>query len=222
MISAMPSDPLPGFESLPPEARRRIAALGVERRLRTGTVLFRAGTPAASLYVVLEGSVRVTRSSGGRRRVIHTEGPGGTLGEIPFFRGGGYPATATAAEPARVLQLSHRALGAVMRQHPEVAWLFLARLSERARQLIERLDHAQARRVPAQLAQILLDRAPEQRGQPFSLGMTHAELAEEVGTVREVVVRTLRRFKLLGALETRGRARYALRDPAVLRVIADR
>ena len=215
-------DAPPVFESLPAAARRRMIALGAERRLRAGAVLFRAGSHAASLYVVLEGRVRITRSSGGRRRLVHIEGPGGTLGEIPFFRGGGYPATAAAAGPARVLQLSHAALSAVMREHPEVAWLLLARLADRARQLIERLDHAQAHGVPAQLARFLLDRAEQQRGQPFSLGMTHAELAEEVGTVREVVVRTLRRFKQMGAVETRGRARYVVRDGALLRGVAER
>jgi len=45
--------------------------------------------------------VRISR--GGREQVLHSEGPGATLGEVPLLDGGGYVATAIATEPSLLL-----------------------------------------------------------------------------------------------------------------------
>jgi CRP-like cAMP-binding protein len=212
-------DRLPLFAALTGDTRRRLASAGVERHYRTGAVLFREGSEPDGLYVVLSGRIRVVRARGGRQQVIHTEQPGGTLSEIPFFAGGPLPATAIAAEPSRCLVLDHDALRAVMQRDTAVAWLFLRRLSTRIRDLVDRL-HGASGAVPTRLAAFLLARARASRPGPFSLGMTQAELAEELGTVREVVVRGLARLRTDGLVAAAGRGRFVIRDAVALRVRA--
>jgi len=46
------------------------------------------------------------------------------------------------------------------------------------------------------------------------------QVAEEIGTVRELVVRGLRARRLQGAIETTGNGRYLVRDESLLRQIA--
>src|SRR5256885_14972662 len=87
------------FAAFPRGAVKIIAERAIERRFATGDIVFRAGENAAGLLVVLEGKVRVVRKAGDRAQVVHVEKAGGTLGEVPVFSGGGYPATAFAAEP---------------------------------------------------------------------------------------------------------------------------
>src|SRR5215207_4951606 len=103
---------LPFVDDLPPKARAALLRHAVERSYDAHEVLFRAGAEARGLFIVCEGRVRVLRGRGARRHVVHTEGPGGTLGEVPLFAGGTYPATAEAAEPTRCLVLSRDALAA--------------------------------------------------------------------------------------------------------------
>src|SRR4051812_27288894 len=96
---------LPLFATTPPAAVTAIAQHATERTFASDEVLFSVGSPSKGLYVVLEGKVRVLRAGDGRQHVVHTEVVGGTLGEVPLFDGGTYPATAVAAEPTRCLVL---------------------------------------------------------------------------------------------------------------------
>ncbi|MDF1505904.1 cyclic nucleotide-binding domain-containing protein, partial [Roseisolibacter sp. H3M3-2] len=128
--------PLGGWVAAPAaSARAARLARAVERRFAAGAVLYLAGTPARGLYLVLEGRVRVLRAGAGRPHVLHVEGPGGALGEVPVFEGldgaaPPYPATAVAAEPTRCLVVSRAAVRAAVRAHPELALALLERLAE--------------------------------------------------------------------------------------------
>ncbi len=215
-------DALPLFSSLSEGTRRRLLAAGTQRRYGVGATLFQAGHEATGLFIVLSGRVRVTRVSHGRQHVVHTEGPGGTLAEVPLFEGGALPATAEAVEPTRCLVLHGDALHAIMREDPDVALLFLRRLSSRVRELVDRLDRATGQPVLSRVAAFLLVRASAVPDESFTLGMTQGELAEELGTVREVIVRTLAHLRESRAIESAGSRRFRVCDRAALTDAASR
>jgi CRP-like cAMP-binding protein len=206
------------FRDLNAAARRELAVRGVARRFAAGELLWAEGTPARGLFVVLAGRVRVVRAPGGRQHVIHTEGAGATLGELPLFEGGAYPATAIAAEPTLCLVLDRAAIEAAIAADPSLAFALLQGLARRVRTLIARLGAVRGRSVRARLAGWVLRRA-EGEG-PFTLGATQAEVAEELGTVREVVVKELRALRAAGILRSAGRGRMEVADPARLRRLA--
>lgn len=197
---------------------RRVLAKSVSiRDYPTGNVLWTAGTRIDYLAVVLKGRVRVVGEARGRQHVVHTEGPGGTLGEVPLFTLGATPATAIAAEPTRCLILTRRAIEGAMFAQPEFAWLLLKRMAERVRLLVERLDRLALESTRTRLAWLLLTAHEVAGRDTVSLGMTQTALAEELGTVREVVVRTLREFRDAGLIAAAGRGRVRLRDIGALR-----
>lgn len=196
-------------------ARREIALRSTLRRFAAGEVLWRAGGEPRGLFVVLEGRVRVVRAGRGRQHVIHVEEPGGTLGEVPLFGGGSYPATAIAAEETVCAVIGRDAIEAAIVADPAVAFALLERLAGRVRGLVERLDRRAAQSVGAQLAALLLERHRAAGGSPFTLGSTQAEVAEELGTVREVVVRELRALRRRGAIRPAGRGRWRTRGRCV-------
>lgn len=215
---AAPLSELAPFHGVAPAALAVLAA-APRRRFRRGETLWVAGAEARGLMVVLSGRVRVVRAPEGRQYAVHTEGPGGTLGEVPFFAGGRYPATAVAAEPTTCLVIDRSTLARAVAADPEVALQWLGRLAARVRQLVERLDQQTARTVEQRLAALLLARHAASPGAPFALAATQVEAAEEIGTVREVLVRTLRRFRQSGLVTTPARGRYGVRDAAGLRRI---
>lgn len=206
------------FEGLNAAAVRLLRECAVERRHSPGTVLWRQGEQPLGLFVVLDGEVRVFRDGDGRRRVVHSETAGGTLGEIPLFEGTRYPATAIASRRTTTLAFDRDTILAAIRADPAFALALLRRLSGRVRHLIDRLERLTARSVTARLA-IWIDARASSDG-PFTLGTTQQELAEELGTVREVVVRELRALREAGILNNAGRGRYRLADRAALRRLA--
>jgi CRP-like cAMP-binding protein len=116
--------------------------------------------------------------------------------------------------------ITHAALDHALKVDTGLAYALLARLSRRVEHLVERVNNLSSRGVSQRLARFLLDRATASSAPTFSLGMTQGELAEELGTVREVVVRSLRQLKDSGAIAARAGGRYAIGELEILREAA--
>jgi CRP/FNR family transcriptional regulator len=182
-----------------------------------GKVIFLAGSQPRGWFIVIEGLVRVVRGSGDRQHVVHTEGPGGTLGEVPLILAEPHPATAIAAEPTRCALLARTALESAIAECPEVAFVITRRLAMRVRGLVARLDERSSKSVRTRLIEFLLARAEESTRDTISVGMTQQDLAEEVGTVREVVSREMRRLGREKLILSLTGGRYRLLDIPGLR-----
>jgi len=143
-------------------------------------------------------------------------GPGGTLGEVPLFAGETHPATGIAAEPTRCALFDKPALMAAMSECPEIGFLINRRLALRVRRLVERLDE-RSRSVRSRLAEFLIDRLQASTANDrLSIGMTQQALAEELGTVREVISREVKALVGDRVIETLGGGRYRVLDLAAL------
>ena len=209
------------LDALSEAGRRALLERSVEKSYRTDETLWNAGDTPAGLTLVLEGNVRILRGSAGRQTVVHSGEAGSTLGEIPFFTRSCYPATAVAAEPTRCLLITYDAFENALKADPQLAFEMLKRLSVRVESLVERVSQLSSESVLARLARYVLARAQRHGNltshQIFSLGMTQSQLAEELGTVREVVVRALRSLKDSGAIASAGDGKYRISDPAKLK-----
>jgi hypothetical protein len=124
---------VPLFEGLAPEDLQRFAMVATERWFEPGEVLVREGDVGDELYVILEGSVVVTRRQPDEsERVLRTYGAGDHVGELAVLRARPRVATVTAeAERVRTLVVGGDGLVAILRERPEVAMALLATLAER-------------------------------------------------------------------------------------------
>ena len=220
MIDDATFDRLSMFTHVNADARKVLMDQAVLRRLAGGEVLWTTGARPRGLFIVIEGTVRVVRSTRGRQHVLHQEGPGGTLGEIPLFEGGDMPATAVAAEPTTCVVISREAIRSAIQADPDVGLALLQRLARRARSLVERVDGLAALQVRHRIAGLLLERHEASDGRAFTLGSSQAVAAEEIGTVREVLVRCLREFRETGLIRSVGRGRFEVVDERRLRDLA--
>jgi CRP/FNR family transcriptional regulator, dissimilatory nitrate respiration regulator len=211
---------LPEFDGLSERLLATIAALAIEQRFAPRRTLYRAGDPVSGLYFILAGRVRVSRETESQTHMLHFEGAGGMLGEIPVFGGGSFPATAVATEPTRCLHVPVDAVERLLRNEPEFARFALRRLAIRARSLLRRIDELTTTTITARVAAYLLDRAAESENGEFTLGMSQQALAEELDTAREVIVRSLGALIDAQAISRVGRSRFAVRRMATLRAIA--
>ena len=211
---------IPGIEMLPDKAVRTLAQIAIPRRFAKGGTLYRAGDPANGLYILLSGQVRVSRDASTRRQTLHSESTGGVLGEIPVFGGGSFPATAVATEPTRCAYIPMGAIERLLRDEPAFARFALRRMALRARSLLRRIDDLSATTIIARAAAHVLVRAERAREKEFTLGMTQDALAADLGTAREVVVRSLRMLIAAGAIERVGRSRFRVASLEVLMTMA--
>ena len=207
------------FQGASPCVIESLARTGVEICYPANSVIFLAGSKSRGWFVILEGQVRVVRGNGDRQHVVHTEGPGGTLGEVPLVTDESYPATAIATEPTRCAVFDRPSLDAAIARCPEIAFIIGRCLAYRVRGLVARLDERSATSVRARLGHFLVSRAEASPSSAFSLGMTQHALAEELGTVREVVARELRQLRREGVLVGVGRSRYRAPDLDRLRML---
>ena len=216
---------------LTPAASDALLKHSIEKRFAAGDRLWTAGDSSEGIALVLEGNVRIVRVTGGRQTVIHSGEAGSTLGEVPFFTGEAYPATAIASEPTRCLFLTRAAVTEALALDSRLAFFFLRRLSRRVQSLVDRIDQNTATSVQTRLAKFILARHEKARiaastrakngnAVAFSLGATQAALAEELGTVREVLVRALRALREAGAIESAGDGKYRVADVTILRRVA--
>jgi CRP-like cAMP-binding protein len=212
---------LPLFDGVALQVADVLAARAAEVSFPADAVIFLAGSTSRGWFIVLQGLVRVVRGAGARQHVIHTEGPGGTLGEVPLITGDTHPATGIAAEPTRCALLDRPSLEAAISERPEIAFLLMKRLALRVELLVSRLDARSAKSVRARLTEFLCRRHAASGAASFSIGMTQQALAEELGTVREVVVRELQRLKKERLIAPAPGGRFRIPDAAALRGAID-
>lgn len=205
------------FASLTPGERLQIGALAGERRFEAGEILFYEGDPAEGLWVLGEGSVKISKlSPTGREIMLTVIAAPESVAEIPLFDGGPYPATVTAIGAVTAYFLHKDDFRRFCEQHPQVPLKVLAIAGRRLRQLVQLVEMITFGSVRQRLAQVLLQAAEEHGGEAVHVPLTHEEIAARLGTVREVVSRNLARFQAEGFLRVVKR-RVEVLDAAALR-----
>ncbi|MFN8075298.1 MAG: Crp/Fnr family transcriptional regulator [Kineosporiaceae bacterium] len=202
----------PLFTALDDEAAAALQGSMTQVDLPRGDVLFHEGDPGDRLYVIVEGKVKLGRtSSDGRENLLAILGPGEMFGELSLFDPGPRNATATAVADSLLLGLGTEELHAWLAGRPDVARQLLAALARRLRRTNEALADLVFSDVPGRVGKALLDLS-ERFGRPAEDGLrvahdlTQEELAQLVGASRETVNKALADFAARGWLRLEARA----------------
>jgi CRP-like cAMP-binding protein len=185
---------LPFLRELDQSALADIAGLGRRRRYAPGQIIVLQGDSCRSVGFIIEGWVRVsTVSLEGREQVMMRLGPGEAFCLVAALEDGPNPATVEAFTDVTAYVLRKEDFLHIVRQYPGVALAILENLAAKVRHLIALVEDLSLRTVEQRLARLLLRLAKEKA--PVHRRMTRKEMAAELGTVREVVARTLRRLE---------------------------
>lgn len=194
------------FAALSESEMQGLAQRAVEKRFAPDEMLFWEGEACAGIYLIIQGSVKIFRTSpGGREVMLAIESAPATVAELPLFDGGPYPASVRVVEPVVALFLNKNDFQQVCRQYPDVALKVLAVVGKRLRHLVGLVESMTFGSVTQRLARLLLDASKMAAADTFDLPVTHQELASRLGTVREVVSRNLARFRADGLIRIQGR-----------------
>lgn len=199
------------LSNLTPAELSLLAARTVRKSFTPGELLFSEGDPCHGLHIIARGRVRIFKSSpGGREQVLAVNTPGESIAELPVFDGGPYPASAVAIEDAQIAFISRRDFQAYCMEHPEVALKVLAVVGARLRRLVGIIEELSFTTIRQRLISALLRLAESEgrkteHGIEFQLPASHQELANQLGTVRELISRNLMRLQAEGLLDVDAR-----------------
>jgi CRP/FNR family transcriptional regulator, cyclic AMP receptor protein len=201
--------------SLPPEAIGGLTGEASRLHVPAGSTIHREGDTSAHFEIVVSGLIRVhVTAPDGRTMTVRYCRPGALIGVVSLFASPfSLPATIQAVTDADLLALRASVMQRAAERDARVARALLDELSERVLSFIAEIPGSAFATVRQRVARHLLDLASEsQRGSELVAAVGQQDLADAVGTVREVVVRALRDLRQQGLLETR-RDAIVLLDP---------
>ena len=207
------------LRELPADVIDDLMVGAVRLKIPAPSVIHREGEGAPVLELVVSGLVRVfVTARDGRTMTVRYCRPGALLGVMSLFIPGfALPAAVQALVDAEVLALSPGVARRAAAQDIRVTQAFLREQSERAISFLYEVPGSAFATVRQRVARHLLDIASE--GTPeLVVPVSQQQLAESVGTVREVIVRVLRELRAAGVVHTE-RNRIIIVDPA--RLIAE-
>jgi len=217
---------VPFFRDLDEAELATVAGAARYRKLERGAFFFHEGDPAAVLYVLTEGRVRLNQvSAEGQQVLLRFVSAGEPFGWIGSLGGTQYPASAEAIDDSVALYWDGETMTQLMERHPRLAMAALRMLARQVQELQERYRELATERVERRLARALL-RLSAQTGRQVPGGilldvrLSRQDLAEMTGTTLYTVSRILSRWEQAGLVKSR-RERVLIRRPEGLVSVAE-
>jgi len=206
----------PALRSLRGERLDQVLGEAVIRTAPAGTVMFDERNPCQAFPMLVEGTIRVSKAApNGREMQLYRVVPGEAcvitssclLGNSPYLARG------IAETDVKVVTLAQPLFSRLLAEHEPFRTYVFGLFAERLSELMQLVEAVAFQRLDQRLAALLL-------GKGRVIRTTHQVLAEELGSVREIVSRLLKNFADQGlvALE---RERIEILNPQGLRAIAE-
>lgn len=184
----------------------KIADAIVEKRYAKGETVFTEGEECNGFYIIKSGKVRIYKlSSEGREQVLEMFREGDFFGIVPLFDGGPYPANAEVCVDSTLIKIEKDPFLKIVSENPSISLNILPKISKRARAFTSAVENLSLKDVKGRLFSFILDEIDRRGikgkdGMVIDLDMTHEEVAARLGTVREVITRSLSRLQKEGKL----------------------
>jgi CRP/FNR family transcriptional regulator len=204
----------PVLARLPAGLLQRIADTAQTLSLPAGTTVFDERQPCRGFPFVLDGAIRVAKqSAGGRELPLYrvVAGESCIITSSCLLGHADYNARGVTEGPT-TLALLPRELFDDLLGEPVFRDFVFALFSERMAELMQLVEEVAFRKLDQRLAALLL-------GKGRTVHATHQQLADELGSVREMVSRLLKGFAEQGLVKL-GREQVEVLDPAGLRKVA--
>jgi CRP/FNR family cyclic AMP-dependent transcriptional regulator len=203
-----------GFGPLPPETLEALAASSIARRFPRNAVLINEGEQGDSLFIVLSGRLKVYASNAaGKEIVIDFHGPGECVGEMSID-GSPRSASVMTTEPTTCAIVSRVQFRDFLHDHPEFALYLIGKLIQRARRATENVKSLALSDVYGRLVRLLNALAREVGGRlVVTEKLTQQEIAERVGSSRDMITRLMKDLVAGGYLRVEERTIVILKRP---------
>jgi len=196
----------PYFSVLDEETLEELSRWTSLRCYEQGEIICWQGEPCAGLYSIRKGSVKLFKlSPKGRELIIKVFEAGASFNEVPVFDQGLNVMNVAALEPSEIWLVERGAICRVLQGHAEMAQAVILNLSKNLRMLVGMVEELSFHQVTNRLARLICQLPPEQLAGQAPQRITQDQMAARLGTVREVVARSLRELERSGAIRVQRR-----------------
>lgn len=186
----------PALRELPAALAQQLATLR-PLAVPAGNVLFDVGAACSGFPLLLAGEVRVqTVGANGRMLYLYSVQPGDScvITQSCLLGRRNYNAHGSARTEVELCVMPTVLFNNLLGAHPPFREFVFALFGERFVELMAIVDEIAFKQLDQRLARLLLVQGPQLR-------TTHQTLADELGSVREIVTRLLRQFADEGLVE---------------------
>lgn len=210
----------PFFEALDEDGLILLVSRAKQTRYEPGEIVFGEGESSQGLYWLQSGTLKAVKYSiSGREQILHVIKPGETFNEVGSFTTLPNPASVVALTAAHVWQIPGDEIRHLIHQNPAFAQLIIDVLSERLRDSVTLVEDLSLRPVVNRLSRLILDEADgDILFRPA--WYTQNELAARLGTVTDVIQRSLSKLEANNVIEVE-RSQIRIIDRAELEKLAE-
>lgn len=188
------------FSNLDEAVLKLVAQSAIQRVYEQGQVILLEGEPCPGLYILEDGWLKVIKIGlDGREQVLQMLKAGDAFNALSVFTETPNQATVIALETSRVWIVQGDMLMRLMEEHPALAHHVVKDLANRVIHLVQMVEDLSLRSVEARMARLLLQQAQGDTVERRRWA-TQAEMASRLGTVTDVVNRTLRKMSEMGLI----------------------
>ena len=174
---------------------------------RKGQVIYNHGQSSTSLYLVMDGKVKISRvRDDGQMVVIDIYKIDDFFGEPALLKVPHYAEQATALEGTKLMMWTASPIEEIVMRRPQLGIALSQILAQRIRSFGQRMASFSADNVQRRLARSLIRFSehlgtPQEDGSVRMVALTHQLLSQYVGTSREIISYYMNQFRLEGRLQ---------------------
>jgi CRP-like cAMP-binding protein len=201
---------VPIFNELSDQELEKIAALGVRKKYKKGSIILLEEETGAALFVIITGKVKIVRmDDDGREVILSILGESDFFGEMAILDGLTRSASVVATSKSELFMIHRRDFLKLLNDYPMVAIALLRELTGRLRKADTQIKSLSLKDAAGRVANVVLQLADE-------IGMfrkgrveidelpLQQDLANMAGTSRETISRMIHKFIKKGYLQLQG------------------
>ncbi|MBV8353715.1 MAG: Crp/Fnr family transcriptional regulator [Candidatus Eremiobacteraeota bacterium] len=191
---------IPLFREFESAELEQIASTTMTQSFHKHEFIVREGDPGDRFYIILDGSVAVTRiASDGRETILSILKVNDFFGEMSLFDSSLRSASIKTLTDVTVGVIEEKEFLELLERNPRIGRYLVIALSQRLRAANQLIAATTSQDIRARLASLLLNLTQSfgeqvENGTRITLRLTNQEMANMIGTTRETVNRTLNRF----------------------------
>ena len=197
------------FEGLEESVLKMVSEHMFLHQFKRGESIFFEEEPCAGLHIMESGSAKIFRlSPQGRQYIVNILTEGATFNEVSVYGGGKNPVNVAALENSSVWVIGVDILRQLVLSNPAYAQKIIENLAGNLRGLVSRVSEMAFYQVTHRLARLINNLPEEALNGENTTRLTQDQLAARLGSVREVIARSLRELERNGVIHTENRRIY--------------
>jgi CRP-like cAMP-binding protein len=191
-----------------------------EKQVAKGEKFISQGEWCGYLFFLISGLVKVYKTSPvGKEQILHIAPPGDSLNDVSTFSGGVNQSSMLAMTPVLLYGITRGDVHKILQEHPVIYNNIIKAFADRIRRDAKMVEELSFNQVMARLAKLLMGKFAGEES-TIGLSLTQQDMADLIGSCREVVNRSLKIMEEKGAIKL-GRRKVRVLKKEILAELAD-